>query len=245
MLNRPLSQPVMRLSGRRLMAAGRGYQYRGDEGKLGWLGTFWAKSPSEAATSRGELNTRVDSGAWQTRHAGGLGPKTCLLWQLITLLKSRTRPMDHLPPASSQPKDSGSSSFFTQEGVQQSDSIRWCVEIRVTNVRLLYCMMAENCQYIIIYYIYLFPIRCCHNDPISPRWSLNFHLISSAKAPLSRHSPPCHPPPTPSLNHVLQLKFILHATSCRRRCSPVPKQSNDGVEFNLNLAVQHAMPRRP
>lgn len=146
--------------------------------------------------SRGKLNIPVDSGAWQTRHAGGLGPKTCLLWQLITLLKSRTQPMDHLPPASSQPKDSGSTSSFTQKGVQQSDSVRWCVEIRVTNARLLYFMMAETCQYTIIYYIYLFPIRCCHNDPISPRGLLNFHLISSAKAPLSRHSPRHHPPPT-------------------------------------------------
>lgn len=50
----------------------------------------------------------------------------------------------------------------------------------------------------IIYYIYPFPSPCCHNDPISPWGSLNFHIyiISSANVPLSRQSPPRHPPPT-------------------------------------------------
>lgn len=249
MLNRPLSQAVTGLSGRRLMAAGRGYQYRGDGGKLGWLGAKSAtvrQRPAEA-----QLNTPVDCGAWQTWHAwggggwGGLGPKTRLLWQLITRLKSRTRPMDHLPPASTQPKDSGSSSSFTQEGVQQLDSVRWCVEARVRNVRLIYRLRAQNCQYTIIYYIYPFPILCYHNDPISPWGSLNFHLISSANAPLSRRSPPRHPPPT--------LRFIMSSDSSSSFMLPaaasVARQFRSQLMtarmFNLNLAGQHAMPRGP
>lgn len=154
MLNRPLSQPVTRLSGHRLMAEGQGYQYRGVEGKLGWL------HPQER-------QTKHTCGLWNVADPTGRGawPKnTSALAINYTTRVSRTQPMDHLPPASSQPKDSGSSSSFTQEGVQQSDSVRWCVEIRVTNARLIYWMIAENCPYTFIYYIYRLPIICYHNE---------------------------------------------------------------------------------
>lgn len=118
--------------------------------KESWADLEW-NHPQQGSDQ--QRQTKHTCGLWSVADLtclGALGPKTCLLWQLITLLKSRTRPMDHLPPASSQPKDSGSSSSFTQEGAQQSDSVRWCVKIRVTNERLSSYMTAENCQYTII-----------------------------------------------------------------------------------------------
>lgn len=75
-----------------------------------------------------QSQTKRTCGLWRvadpTGRGGGLGPKTRLRWQLIPLLKSGKPPMDHLPLASSQHKDSGSRSSFTQEGVDRSDGVR-------------------------------------------------------------------------------------------------------------------------
>lgn len=151
MVNRPLSRCVTRISGRRLMGGERRCQYRREVG-LTWH-VLSQIALIHTTTSRAKLNAPVGSGEWQTRQAGGgLGPKTRLRWQLIPLLKSGKPPMDHLPPASSQHKDSGSCSSFTQEGVDQSDGVRWCVEIRIANVTLT----SVCCQYTVFKIIFIF-----------------------------------------------------------------------------------------
>lgn len=89
--------------------------------KLGWLGMFWAKSASSTHPPAGPSLTHLwtlESG--RPNRPGGNGgagegarPKNTPALAINCWTQAREATMDHLPPASSRPKDSGARSSHT------------------------------------------------------------------------------------------------------------------------------------